>query len=214
MKKILLISMLLIMAFSVSLPIFAEEAVTDITLESEVYEQTETQDISNIETETSEIAEVSDEGRSTPTTLDGWVTYIKEELLPIVVAALSVVAAIYVAISPILIKIKKASERFKSATEDVNAATGQVKSNKSEIARLEKELSEKIDLIERENADNHERLMDIEDMLCIGLGNMDELVIKGKARAIAKIGEKSHTWENAEGESSSGKDNGGGEDEA
>lgn len=192
MKKTILILFIAVVLFCAPLQIFATED-SDTVYESDTAEQTA--EICDTEAET---AEATDAAWHAPTTLEGWEAYIKDELLPIIVAALSVVAAIYVAISPILAKIKKASERFKNATEDVNAATGQVKSNKSEIERLERELGEKMDLIERENADNHERLMDIEEMICEGLGNMDELVIKGTARRIAKIGERPHSWHEGE----------------
>lgn len=154
-----------------------------------------------------------------PTTLEGWEQYIKEEIIPIVVLVLSVVAAIYVAISPILIKIKKASEKFKSATKDVNDATGQVRENKKEIEELRKELledfsrkeqaltekivaqegelAEKIEAMKKEsaqnrteNAANRQTLSDIREMIRLGLGNMDELVQKGTAHSIMKIGKQ------------------------
>ena len=192
MKKIMLMFFITAVLFCTPLQIFAAED-SDTVYESDITEQTE----ANYDTE-AETAENTDAAWHAPTTLEGWEAYIKDELLPIIVAALSIVAAIYVAISPILAKIKKASERFKAATEDVNAATGQVKSNKDEIERMERELKEKIELIEKENADNHERLMDIEEMICEGLGNMDELVIKGTARRIAKIGERPHSWHDGE----------------
>ena len=118
-----------------------------------------------------------------------WQAYIEDELLPTVTMVLTVIAGIYVAISPILAKIKKASEKFKSATEDVNAATGTVKSNEKKIEELEAVLSQKIGQMERENAANRKTILEIEQMLRLGLGNMNELVMKGCARSIVQIGQ-------------------------
>ncbi|MBE6546346.1 MAG: hypothetical protein E7668_02750 [Ruminococcaceae bacterium] len=118
-----------------------------------------------------------------------WQTYIEEELLPLITMVLTVIAGIYVAISPILAKIKKASEKFKSATEDVNTATGTVKSNEKKIGELEEVLSRKIEQMEQESAANRKTMLEIEQMLRLGLGNMNELVMKGCARSIVQIGQ-------------------------
>lgn len=140
-----------------------------------------------LEETTVESEETEGEGRL-PDTLDGWVSYIKEELLPIVVAVLTVVAAIYVAISPILARIKKASERFKEATADVNTATGTVRRNENRIAQMEEKFSQRLADMEAESAANREELKDIKEMLRMGFGNMNELVAKGHARRIYLIG--------------------------
>ena len=140
-----------------------------------------------------ETAEIAEDGEtevspSLRERLNGWAVYVKDELLPIAVAVLTVVAAVYVAISPILAKIKKASEKFKDATADVNAATGTVRRNKEQIEDMEARFSERLAAMEADSAANREELKDVKEMLRLGLGNMNELVAKGQARQILLIG--------------------------
>ncbi len=133
--------------------------------------------------------EVTEAEQALPAVPENWQTYIEEELLPVITMVLTVIAGIYVAISPILAKIRKASEKFKSATEDVNIATGTVKSNDRKISELEALLSQKIEHMEKESAANRKTMLEIEQMLRLGLGNMNELVMKGCARSIVAIGQ-------------------------
>ena len=212
MKKVLMTVIVLFIVLFFAFSAYAEEMVAyaDESVSETVYETED--DIPSPSVTESEKWVV-------PTTLEGWEQYIKEEIIPIVVLVLSVVAAIYVAISPILSKIKKASEKFKSATKDVNDATGQVRENRKEIENLrmelieefskkeqalaekivaqERELAEKVEAMKEEskenrmeNAANRQTLSDIREMLRLGFGNMDELVQKGKAHSIMKIGKQ------------------------
>ena len=178
MKQILYLLTLTLIFLACCLPIGAEELppVTEIT---------------DVETELSEdlpTEQTEAEPMISNTPMD-WQTYIEDELLPLITMVLTVIAGIYVAISPILAKIKKASEKFKSATEDVNIATGTVRSNDRKISELEAVLSQKIEQMEKESAANRKTMLEIEQMLRLGLGNMNELVRKGCARSIVAIGQ-------------------------
>ena len=174
MKKILLFVVLLAAIFLLSLSVFAAQ------------EGVETQNAPLVAEPSSEMN--AEPVWTPPTTLEGWIEYIKNDLLPVVVAVLTALAAVYVAVAPILAKIKRASEKFKDATADVNTATDTVRSNETRIRELESKLSEKIESMEQESAANHEDLKDIKEMLRLGLGNTSELVKSGYARRILKIG--------------------------
>lgn len=197
MKKTIWIISALLVILCCSVPIAAEEVVSDAVTIAETAQLTEAMESETAEEalteEATEPEAIPEDDWTPPSTVEGWQQYIEEELLPIITMALTVIAGIYVAISPILAKIRKASEKFKSATEDVNAATGTVKSNEKKIEQLEAALSERIECMERESAANRKTLTEIQQMLRLGLGNMNELVIKGCARSIMQIGQESVT---------------------
>ena len=50
----------------------------------------------------------------------GWGAWVKEELVPYAVLAISAIGTIIIGVSPILAKVKKASDKFKDAANDVN----------------------------------------------------------------------------------------------
>lgn len=182
MKRFWLIGLLLGLAVLLGFSVSAEEAVTAspeaATVPTDLMEET---------AETAETTE-TEEAASLPRTPEEWIVYIKEELIPLAVAILTAVAAVYVAISPILAKIKRASERFRDATADVNTATGTVRRNEKRIAEAEERFSERLAAMEAENHANREELQDIKEMLRLGLGNLNELVNKGQAYRILRIG--------------------------
>ena len=179
MKQILYLLTLTLLLLLCCIPVGAEELSVPVTEATEAV----TESGESMLTEQNEA-----EPMISNTPMD-WQTYIEEELLPLITMVLTVIAGIYVAISPILAKIKKASEKFKSATEDVNTATGTVKSNEKKIGELEAVLSRKIEQMEQESAANRKTMLEIEQMLRLGLGNMNELVMKGCARSIIQIGQ-------------------------
>ncbi|MEG2450613.1 MAG: hypothetical protein RSB09_02650 [Clostridia bacterium] len=106
-----------------------------------------------------------------------WQKYIEEEIVPGVILVITAIGSIYIAISPILSKVKKASGKFESATVDVNAATSNTIENSKKVASLE----DRLDKIEKATANT-------EEILRIGFGNLDELVTKGYANEISKVG--------------------------
>ena len=135
-----------------------------------------------------ETQEPDAETEGLPTTMEGWEVYIKEEIIPVVVFILSSVAAVYVAILPVLASVKNASEKFKSATKDVNKAASETEQNKNDIAAL----GAKIDTIAAEFAEIKAGIGNVQTITKIGFGNFTELIEKGYAHEIEKVGEEEH----------------------
>ncbi len=123
-----------------------------------------------------------------PNTPEGWKAYLKGEVVPVLATVISVVASVYVAISPALYKIKRRSEDFQRATADVNRATGAVAVNREELSRAERELAETTRQMKEELGAYREELSQVKRILRMGFSNQDELVIKGVAKRIAKVG--------------------------
>lgn len=135
--------------------------------------------------------EADAETEGLPTTMEEWEMYIKEEIIPVVVFILSSVAAVYVAILPVLASVKKASEKFKSATKDVNKAASETEQNKNDIAAL----GAKMDTISAEFAAIKTGLENVQTISKIGFGNFTELIEKGYAHEIEKVGESENEEE-------------------
>lgn len=75
-----------------------------------------------------------------------WGDWIKNELIPYAILAITAISTIIIAVSPILAKVKTASERFKNATTDVNKTAEEGVANSQKIGafieQTEKRLSE------------------------------------------------------------------------
>lgn len=106
---------------------------------------------------------------------------------------------IYIAISPILVKVKKASDKFKEAAKDVNDTAKNGDENAKKIEAFTSEASAKLQGVADEFTDKikslDERISRIEQssqnteaITRIGFGNMEELVQKGYAAEIEKVG--------------------------
>lgn len=115
-------------------------------------------------------------------TKSAWEVYVDEKLVPNIVLVLTAIGSIFIAISPILSKIRKASDKFKNATDDVNAVTSESGENKKKVANL----SLRLDNIEKS-------VLNTEQMTRLGFCNLDEIVIKGYASEIAKVGKNEET---------------------
>ncbi len=124
-----------------------------------------------------------------------WQEYVETKLIPTVVLALSAISALCVAALPIINKIQASVAKFNQATSDVNATVENGKRTDAAIAAQDKKIaafSERFDAMEtlfvegissvRSTAENAEKI------LRIGFGNTSELVHKGFAAEIAKVG--------------------------
>ena len=116
---------------------------------------------------------------------------IENDIIPWITLALSAVLGIYVSISPILIKIKKTSNIFDrssgkldEAKETTEKANKELKAAKAEIEALRKEFKAVKDGYDQ----MYSSLSNIEEIVRIGFENSDELIIKGYANEIAKVG--------------------------
>ena len=124
-----------------------------------------------------------------------WQEYVETKLIPNAVLALSSISALCVALLPIINKIQISLAKFNQATKDVNDAAKNGEKIDSAVIAQDKKISsfeERFDIIEgifREEiaslkvaAENTERI------LRIGFCNTDELVRKGFAAEIGKVG--------------------------
>lgn len=135
------------------------------------------------ETDTVEETQTVEEA-PTEETSPAWQIYLEEKIVPGVIFAITAIGTIYIAIAPILSKVKKASGKFESATADVNTATNNTIENAKKVASLE----ERLDKIEKATTNT-------EQITRLGFCNLDELVTKGYANEISKVG-----GENEDGE--------------
>lgn len=113
-----------------------------------------------------------------------WKEYVESELAPNVVLALTSIGTILLAAIPILSKVTSAINSFKSATKDVNDTVANNGKNEQRIAELE----QRLDRIEKA-AEN------TEEIVRIAFCNTDELVKKGYAKEIAKVGQDENKQE-------------------
>lgn len=128
-----------------------------------------------------------------------WAAWVKEKLVPAIVLVVSGALTIYIAISPILVKVKKASDKFKEATKDVNDTARNGDDNAKKIEAFTTEASAKLQAISDDFTNKFraidERISRIEQssqnteaITRIGFGNMEELVQKGYAAEVEKVG--------------------------
>lgn len=113
-----------------------------------------------------------------------WQEYVQNDLVPNIVIALTSISAITIAASPIIKKVMVALNNFNTATKDVNDTVTNNSRTEQRVADCEERLTafdNRLDRIETA-ADNTEKIVRI------GFCNTDELVKKGYAKEIAKVG--------------------------
>lgn len=138
-----------------------------------------------------------------------WEIYIKEMIVPNVVLALTTIIALWVAASPIIKKVLSALGLFNQATTDINKTVEKGKESKDNIESMTQNIKEGFDKIcndikteFKEHKETVQRIdkatTNTEEITRIGFGNMDELVNKGFAAEIAKVGVEDEREENEE----------------
>jgi soluble cytochrome b562 len=108
-----------------------------------------------------------------------------------VTLAVSAVLSIYLAISPVLYKIKKTSDTFDKASDKLDKsqeltekAKKQLKSTQDDIMKLEGEFAE----VKEGYKQMITSVSNIEKIVRLAFENNDELIVKGFANEIAKVG--------------------------
>ena len=124
-----------------------------------------------------------------------WQEYVETKLIPNVVLALSAISALCVAALPIISKIQVSVAKFNQATSDVNATVENGKKTNEKLAEQDSKIeafSERFNKMEKLFVDNISSVKtaaeNSEKILRIGFCNTDELVRKGYAREIGKVG--------------------------
>lgn len=113
-----------------------------------------------------------------------WKEYVENSLIPNVVLALTSIGMICLAALPILKKIKSTIDIFKSATQDVNDTVA----NNGKTEKKVVELEERIAGLEDRLGSIETSSKNTEQIVRIAFCNTDELVKKGYAKEIAKVG--------------------------
>ncbi len=108
------------------------------------------------------------------------IDYIKNNIIPSVVAVISALGALYISVLPVINKVKNASECFGSATNDVRQST-------FNYAESQKKIDECIKKVEQMSLKCEQEQKTVRRMLEIAFCNSDELVSKGYAKRIAEI---------------------------
>ena len=138
-----------------------------------------------------------------------WAAWVKEELVPWAILAITAIGTIVIGVSPILAKVKKASDKFKDAANDVNGTRENGEKSIQKIESFTKDAEAKLqgiaDDFSQRVKDFDERLTRIEQASAnaekitrIGFGNMEELVKNGYAVEIEKVGKNGKDQEATE----------------
>ena len=106
-----------------------------------------------------------------------WQEYIEQKLAPNAVIVFSSVGTILIAAIPIINKVLQAVDKFKQVTKDVNDTVANNGKNEARIANLEKRLGT-IETVSKNT----------EKIVRLGFCNTNELVTKGYAAEIEKVG--------------------------
>ena len=113
-----------------------------------------------------------------------WKEYVENSLIPNIVIALTSIGTVCVAAIPIIIKVRNAIDNFKLATKDVNDTVA----NNGKTEKKVVELEERIAGLEERLGSIETSSQNTEQMVRIAFCNTDELVRKGYAKEIAKVG--------------------------
>ncbi len=113
-----------------------------------------------------------------------WKEYVENSLIPNIVIALTSIGTVCVAAIPIIAKVRIAIDGFKSATKDVNDTVVNNGKTEKKVAKLEERIAGLEDCLGNIVTSSK----NTEQMVRIAFCNTDELVKKGYANEIAKVG--------------------------
>ena len=123
-----------------------------------------------------------------------WETYLKETIIPEATVIATSVGTLCLLIQPIMNKIAESASLFKKAKEQIDDTVEGNKNQVTENAEVRAQvaaLKEEVDEIKRVAEHN-------EQILRIGFGNLEELVVNGYAHEIAKVGAENGSEEKTE----------------
>lgn len=124
-----------------------------------------------------------------------WHEYVETKLAPNIMLALTTISSLAIASIPIISKVQDSLSRFNKATEDINDTVGKGRHTQESIEEQDKRISkldERFNSLERKIDDKmlpiEKATSNTEDIVRIGFCNMEELVKKGYATEIEKVG--------------------------
>ena len=106
-----------------------------------------------------------------------WQSYLETELVPTVTSIASGISIILLAVLPVASRVLKAADKFVVATKEIKSTVDSSEESEAKI----KSMGTRLEEIEK-------AVHNTEKIVRIGFGNMKELVVKGQAREIAKVG--------------------------
>lgn len=124
-----------------------------------------------------------------------WGAFLKDELIPTAFIVLTSIGAISVLAMPIINRVIHTIEKFNQVTNDVNSTAEHSENTNNEIKAYEKELNQFIRVIKEIVEPLPGEITDIKKMCKLGFCNSDELVEKGCAAEIAKVGKENEQIE-------------------
>lgn len=122
-----------------------------------------------------------------------WKTYMNDKLIPLIVTAFSTIITIYGLLLPIIKKVNLSTDLFGKATNDVSGTAAYGKDTKAMMENYDKRFDEFTKEIRETVSPLASGIQNTEKMCRIGFMNTDELVKKGYAAEIAKVGEDNET---------------------
>jgi hypothetical protein len=128
-----------------------------------------------------------------------WKQYLEEDLVPAATGAGSALCIIGFGVAPVLKKVLTAISLFNKATDGVMTTAKNGNEAKDSIEGFKKDIYEKLNETKdfvvattKEQDDRNKRIeqlaINTQEILRIGFGNTEELVTKGYAAEIAKVG--------------------------
>lgn len=130
-------------------------------------------------------------------TPEEWRVFVEEKVVPWVTLAVSSVVAVVAALLPLIKKIKGTSDIFEGAAEKLTDATKKSREAREAADGARNKVLEEYESLKKEFGEVKDgyagmlsSLSNIETILHIAFGNMDELVIKGYANEIEKVGKE------------------------
>lgn len=126
-----------------------------------------------------------------------WKTFVEEKVVPWITLAVSSVVAVVAALLPLIKKIKGTSDIFEGAAEKLTDATKKSKEAREAADGARDKILEEYESLKKDfeavknGYDGMQKsLARIETVVRIGFGNTDELIRKGYANQIAKVGKE------------------------
>lgn len=120
-----------------------------------------------------------------------WKEYVETTLIPNITLALTTISALAVAALPIIAKVKGAVDKFDKATGDINDTVENGRMTEGKLSEQDRRLNhfnERFDSLENKLVPIQKSADNTEKIVRIGFCNTDELVRKGYAAEIEKVG--------------------------
>lgn len=118
-----------------------------------------------------------------------WEEYLETQLIPNAVLAMSGTGSLVLVAMPIISRVNQALEKFTGATKDINTTADNGERQHKELEKIKEEFRDIATELKQEVKNSLEISKNTEKMVKLGFCNIDELVKKGYASKIGKVGQ-------------------------